>query len=130
MNSDQWQLISWIFLVLGLLLLILTVFLAARYKVVANLVSEMKAKKRPSEPLKEVHSTAMVAKGSVTETAVNNGSDEDYITVVVGRKKAETVNDTIVVNRNNSTENNFRIIRNIIMINADPDVIDGHRSKR
>ena len=130
MNSYQWQLISWIFLAIGVLLLIMTVFLAARYKVVANLVSEIKAKKRPSEPLKEVHSAAMVAKGGVTETAVNNGNDEDYITVVVGKKKVETVNDTIVVNRNNSSENDFRILRNIIIINADPDVIDEHRSKR
>lgn len=130
MNSYQWQLISWIFLVIGILLLILTVFIAARYKVVANLVSEIKAKKHPSEPLKEVHSAAMVAKGSVTETVVDNENDTDYITVVVGKKKSEPVNDTIVVNRSNGSENDFRILRNIIMINADPDVIDGHRSKR
>lgn len=129
MNSSQWQLISMVFLGIGVLLLICTVYLAARYKVVANLVSEIRSKKSPSEPLKEVHSAAMVAKGSVTETAVNSGNDEDYITVVVGKKKADTVNDTIVVSKNNGSESDFRIIRNIIVINADPDAIDDRRSK-
>ncbi|MCR5600876.1 MAG: hypothetical protein K6G33_09085 [Ruminococcus sp.] len=130
MDSHSWQMISQIFLWLGILLLICTVVIAARYKVVANLVSEIKAKKSPSEPLKEVHSAVMSGSGSVTETAVNAQNDDENITVVVGRKKAETVNDTIVVSRNNSPENDFRIIRNIIVINADPDVIDDRRSKK
>ncbi len=130
MDSHSWQMISQIFLWLGILLLICTVVIAARYKVVANLVSEIKAKKSPSEPLKEVHSAVMSGSGSVTETAVNAQNDDDNITVVVGRKKAETVNDTIVVSRNSGPENDFRIIRNIIVINADPDVIDDRRSKK
>ena len=130
MNSYQWHLISVIFLAIGVILLICAVLIAARYKVVANLISEVKAKNRPSEPLKEVHSAAAADKGGVTETAVNNGDDDDYITVVVGNKKTGPVNDTIVLSKNNSSLNDFRILRNIIMINADPDVIDEHRSKR
>ena len=130
MNSYQWHLISVIFLAIGVILLICAVLIAARYKVVANLISEVKAKNRPSEPLKEVHSAATADKGGVTETAVNNGDDDDYITVVVGNKKTGPVNDTIVLSKNNSSLNDFRILRNIIMINADPDVIDEHRSKR
>jgi hypothetical protein len=42
----------------------------------------------------------------------------------VGKKKKEEVSDTIVVNKGKDKKNDFRIIRNIIVINADPDVID------
>ena len=128
MDSFYWQIISVVFLIIGILLLLFTAYLAARYKVVGNLVSEIKAKKHPSETITEFHPAVMERAGSVTETIANNADitdDDDYITVVVGKKKADTMNDTIVVSRNDAAENDFRIIRNIISINADPDVIDG-----
>ena len=45
MDSFYWQIISVVFLIIGILLLLFTAYLAARYKVVGNLVSEIKAKK-------------------------------------------------------------------------------------
>ena len=53
--------------------------------------------------------------------------DSSMITVVVGKKKTEDISDTIVVGNNKDKKNDFRIIRNIIVINADPDVIDDNR---
>ncbi len=130
MDSSYWQIISVVFLIIGILLLLFAAYLAARYKVVGNIVSEIKAKKHTSEPITEFHSADMVRRSSMPETVVDNVKEnfyDDNITTVVGKTKSDTVNDTVVVSRNSSADSDFRIIRNIILINADPDVIDEHR---
>ena len=130
MDSSYWQIISVVFLIIGILLLLFAAYLAARYKVVGNIVSEIKAKKHTSEPITEFHSADMVRRSSMPETVVDNVKEtfyDDNITTVVGKTKTDTVNDTVVVSRNSSADSDFRIIRNIILINADPDVIDEHR---
>jgi hypothetical protein len=130
MNSFQWQIISQIFLGIGIVLMLTAVMLAARFKVISNTVSEIRSRKSSAEPAEKVHSAAMSIRPLDNENDTAAGDDEadsGMITVVVGKKKKEDINDTIVVGNNKDKQNDFRIIRNIIVINADPDVIDGHR---
>ena len=130
MNSFQWQIISQIFLGIGIVLMLTAVMLAARFKVISNTVSEIRSRKSSAEPAEKVHSAAMSIRTFDNEDDTAAGDDEadsGMITVVVGKKKKEDISDTIVVGNNKDKKNDFRIIRNIIVINADPDVIDGNR---
>jgi hypothetical protein len=130
MNSFQWQIISQIFLGIGIVLMLTAVMLAARFKVISNTVSEIRSRKSSAEPAEKVHSAAMSIRPLDNENDTAAGDDEadsGMITVVVGKKKKEDINDTIVVGNNKDKQNDFRIIRNIIVINADPDVIDDNR---
>ena len=130
MNSFQWQIISQIFLGIGIVLLLTAVMLAARFKVISNTVSEIKARKSPAEPAEKVHSAAMSIRtfDNADDIGMSDEAiDSSMITVVVGKKKKEDISDTIVVGNNKDKKNDFRIIRNIIVINADPDVIDDNR---
>jgi len=128
MNSFEWQIISQIFLGIGIVLLLTAVMLAARFKVISNTVSEIRSKNSPAEPAEKVHSAAMSIRTFNDNTDGLGSLDDEIesgnITVVVGKKKKEEVSDTIVVNKGKDKKNDFRIIRNIIVINADPDVID------
>ena len=63
----------------------------------------------------------------VSDIPTEEEIDSGQITVVVAKKKQENISDTIVISNNDEKKKDFRIIRNIIVINADPDVIDGHR---
>lgn len=130
MNSFQWQIISQIFLGIGIVLMLTAVMLAARFKVISNTVSEIRSRKSSAEPAEKVHSAAMSIRPLDNENDTAAGDDEadsGMITVVVGKKKKEDINDTIVVGNNKDKQNDFIIIRNIIVINADPDVIDDNR---
>lgn len=134
MTSFEWQIISQIFLGIGIVLLLTAFMLAARFKVISNTVSEIRSRKSPAEPADKVHSAAMSIR-TLNENADALGPadeelDSSMITVVVGRKKQEEISDTIVVGNNKDKENDFRIIRNIIVINADPDVIDDNRRNK
>ena len=69
--------------------------------------------------------------------ALADADDEEFreelekgeITVVVAPKKEETADATVVVSVEGE-EGDFRMTRNILVINADPDVIDSKwRSK-
>ncbi|WP_028518228.1 hypothetical protein [Ruminococcus flavefaciens] len=130
MNSFQWQIISQIFLGIGIVLMLTAVMLAARFKVISNTVSEIRSRKSSTEPAEKVHSAAMSIRTFENEDDPAAGDDEadsGMITVVVGKKKKEDISDTLVVGNNKDKKNDFRIIRNIIVINADPDVIDDNR---
>ena len=131
MGAFEWQIISDIFLGIGIVLLLTAFMIAARYKVISNTVSEIRSRKSPAGPVEKVQLAAIDIRSldsrasgiDPTEDEIESGQ----ITVVVGKKKKEVANDTVVVGNGSDKKNDFRIIRNIIVINADPDVIDDHR---
>ncbi|MDD7516496.1 hypothetical protein [Ruminococcus flavefaciens] len=131
MTSFQWQIISEIFLGIGIVLMLTAFMIAARYKVISNTVSEIRSRKNPAGPAENVHSAAMNIRSRdidiVSDIPTEEEIDSGQITVVVAKKKQENISDTIVISNNDEKKKDFRIIRNIIVINADPDVIDGHR---
>ena len=134
MTSFQWQIISEIFLGIGIVLMLTAFMIAARYKVISNTVSEIRSRKNPAGPAENVHSAAMNIRSRdidiVSDIPTEEEIDSGQITVVVAKKKQENISDTIVISNNDEKKKDFRIIRNIIVINADPDVIDGHRKNK
>ena len=61
---------------------------------------------------------------------IDDNKDGDIITVVVGHKPKDNISDTVVVGTTTGGQNDFRIVRNILLINADVDVIDNGGRKR
>ncbi|SHM73000.1 hypothetical protein [Ruminococcus flavefaciens] len=134
MTSFEWQIISQIFLGIGIVLLITAFMIVARFKVISNTISEIRSRKSPAVPVENVHSAAINMRTVSNNTAVPDITEDEIasgnITVVVGKKKQQDISDTLVVANNKDKKNDFRMIRNIIVINADPDVIDGNRRNK
>lgn len=134
MTSFEWQIISQIFLGIGIVLLITAFMIVARFKVISNTISEIRSRKSPVVPVENVHSAAINMRTVSNNTAVPDITEDEIasgnITVVVGKKKQQDISDTLVVANNKDKKNDFRMIRNIIVINADPDVIDGNRRNK
>lgn len=127
MDSYYWDIISYIFLGIGLVLLLIAFIIAARFKVISNTVSEIRSRRGVAEPVDNALSAAMNNRSQEIEGAAGDVVDSGLITTVVGQKKADNTGDTIVIANDKDKKNNFKIIRNIIVINADPDVIDDNR---
>ena len=134
MDSFYWEILSEIFLGIGIVLLLVAVFLAFRYRIISNIISDVASQKRiPAIPDMPPPVTPEFSKDTVGDYPVITGSSEPFadesgeITVVVARgKKQADDGATVVVDRaEEGKESDFRITRNIILINADPDVIDG-----
>jgi hypothetical protein len=124
--------ISWICLGIGLFMLLITIIVAIRFRVISNFVSELTEKKGSSDPLTASSSatagmSVRTGEGSVGADASQEEKDEDIITTVVGSKPRENISDTVVVGGKNGGSDDFRIIRSILLINADVDVIDEYR---
>ena len=135
MNSNDWQMISWICLGIGLFMLLITLIVAIRFRVISNFVSELTEKKGSSDPLTASSSatagmSVRTGEGSVGADASQEEKDEDIITTVVGSKPRDNISDTVVVGGQKGGSDDFRIIRSILLINADVDVIDEHRSNK
>lgn len=127
MDSYYWDIISYIFLGIGLVLLLIAFIIAARFKVISNTISEIRSRRGVAEPVDNALSVAMSIRSHELDGAAVEAVDSGLITTVVGQKKAENTSDTIVIANDKDKKNNFKIIRNIIVINADPDVIDDNR---
>ncbi|MBP5433461.1 hypothetical protein [Ruminococcus sp.] len=131
MSSFYWQILSEIFLGIGVVLMLTAVLIAARYRIVSGMISELRAGKNTAQ-------SSMAAPRARTDPmALADADDEEFreelekgeITVVVAPKKEETADATVVVSVEGE-EGDFRMTRNILVINADPDVIDSKwRSK-
>ncbi len=133
MNSFYWQLISQISLGIGLVLLLVAVIIAIRFRVISNLVSELTSKGGTAEKGLQTPSVSMSMRASDEFFAGDNSDDNkdgDIITVVVGHKPKDNISDTVVVGTTTGGQNDFRIIRNVLLINADVDVIDNGGKKR
>ncbi|WP_303824957.1 hypothetical protein [Ruminococcus flavefaciens] len=129
MDSFEWQVLSEIFLGIGIVLFIAALFLTIRYRVISNLISDMKERKLSPGPVR--------AQGSFTrdmidaEEELSSEADADAEgpwTVVVAPKKEESSDGTVVV-RKKDDEEQFIVTSNIVVINADVDVIDNGRRK-
>ena len=133
MDSVFWQTLSYITLSLGLLLLAVAAVLAVRYKIFSLVLSEFRSKEAtemdmaPETPV----SLEMPQLRETPSAAVNERKDtadeSDNVTMVVAKKKPDKGDMTFVVSRKSSAveKEDFRITRNILLINADPDVVDG-----
>ncbi|MBR3667196.1 MAG: hypothetical protein IKN66_08580 [Ruminococcus sp.] len=133
MNSFYWQLISQISLGIGLVLLLVAVIIAIRFRVISNLVSELTSKGGTAEKGLQTPSVSMSMRASDEFFAGDNSDDNkdgDIITVVVGHKQKDNISDTVVVGTTTGGQNDFRIVRNVLLINADVDVIDNGGKKR
>ena len=128
MDSFEWQVLSEIFLGIGIVLFIAALFLTIRYRVISNLISDMKERKLSPGPVR--------AQGSFTRTKIDaeelsseaDADAEGPWTVVVAPKKEESSDGTVVV-RKKDDEEKFIVTSNIVVINADVDVIDNGRRK-
>ena len=87
MNSFYWQLISQISLGIGLVLLLVAVIIAIRFRVISNLVSELTSKGVTAEKGLQTPSVSMSMRASDEFFAGDNSDDNkdgDIITVDVG----------------------------------------------
>ena len=127
MSSFYWQIISDIFLGIGIVLLITAVLIALRFRIVSGVISEIRSKNSIPAPVRTTPSMKIdITGGTSRNTAVDDVPEEPdsgEITVVVARRNdAEDDGATVVVG--NGRKDDFRITNNIIVINADPDMID------
>ncbi|EWM54435.1 hypothetical protein [Ruminococcus flavefaciens] len=137
MNSFYWQVISYISLGLGIVMILIALFIAVRFGVFANLFSGLMAKKTISDPIAATNTTSNILSLKTErdmyereKASADEGKDDDIITVVIGKKSKENISDTIVVANGSDSNSDFRIIKNVLLINADVDVIDDHRRNR
>ena len=133
MNSFYWQLISQISLGIGLVLLLIAVIITIRFRVISNLVSEFTSKGVTAEKglqTQSVSRSMRVSDEIFADENIDDNKDGDIITVVVGHKPKDNISDTVVVGTTTGGQNDFRIVRNILLINADVDVIDSGGRKR
>ena len=130
MDSYDWQILSHIFLGIGIVLFIAALILAIRYRVISNLISDIKVRKMSSEPLRATSTINLSLRSTDPELSAPPESDEDGPwTVVVAPKQEEFTDGTVVVGNNKNSESDFIITSNIVVINADVDVIDNGRRK-
>ena len=132
MDSVFWQVLSYITLSLGLLMLIVAAILAVRYKIFSMIFSDFRTKESTEIEMAAESTLSLDLPESSMERApvsrtVNNDSDgSDNVTMVVSRKKQDKGDMTVVVSRKpaGGKADDFRITRNVLLINADPDVVD------
>ena len=127
MESFHWQIISQISLGIGVVLLLAALFIAIKFRVISNIVSEISAKggraAAEAVPSPSV-SRSLRAEENFFSEDLSDNKDGDIITVVVGQKKNEDISDTVVVGTKTDSQEDFRIVRNILLINADVEAID------
>lgn len=130
MGSFSWQIISEIFLGIGIVLLISALVLTVRYRVISNMISDIRVRKMSPEPFRAAPSMTIDLKSAETGASQQPAGDEEGPwTVVVASKQEETGDGTVVVGKKESPVSEFNITSNIIVINADVDVIDNGRRK-
>ena len=130
MDSFDWQIISEIFLGISIVLFISALILTIRYRVISNMISDIKVRKMSPEPFRAPSSISLSLRSTDSELSAPPESDEDGPwTVVVAPKQEGTTDGTVVVGNNKSSESDFVITSNIVVINADVDVIDNGRRK-
>lgn len=131
MDSYDWQILSHIFLGIGIVLFIAALILTIRYRVISNLISDIKVRKMSPEPLKAASTINLSLRSTDPELSAPPESDEDgpWTVVVAPVQDEENIDSTVVVGNNKNSESDFIITSNIIVINADVDVIDNGRRK-
>ncbi|HOA00409.1 hypothetical protein [Ruminococcus sp.] len=133
MSSFDWQVVSQISLGIGLVLLLAALVIAVRFRVISNLVSELTSKGGRAEPASQSPSVSRSLRASENmafDDQSDDNKDGDIITVVVGHKKKENISDTVVVGTKTDSGSDFRIVRNVLLINADVEAIDDHGRDR
>ncbi|MBP5580665.1 hypothetical protein [Ruminococcus sp.] len=131
MDSYDWQILSHIFLGIGIVLFIAALILTIRYRVISNLISDIKVRKMSPEPLKAASTINLSLRSTDPELSAPPESDEDgpWTVVVAPVQDEENIDSTVVVGNNKNSESDFIITSNIVVINADVDVIDNGRRK-
>ena len=131
MDSYDWQIISRIFLGISIVLFISALILTIRYRVISNMISDIKVRKMSPEPFRAPSSINLSLRSTDSELSAPPESDEDgpWTVVVAPKQEEEDMDGTVVVGNNNSSESDFIITSNIVVINADVDVIDNGRKK-
>ena len=130
MESFDWKILSEIFLGIGIVLSVSAIILAIRYRVISNLISDMKVGKMSPEPFRTPSTITLSLRSTDAEPSAPPDSDEEGPwTVVVAPKQEEDTDGTVVVGNNRNSGKDFTVTSNIIVINADVDVIDKGRKK-
>ncbi len=126
MSSFYWQIISDIFLGIGIVLFVTALLIALRFRVISGIISEIRSRNSVPAPVRSTPSMKIDITGGnsrkAAEEDVFDGNDSGEITVVVARRNDTADDATVVVG--NSGQEDFRITNNILVINADPDIID------
>lgn len=127
MSSFYWQILSEIFLGIGVVLMLTAILIAARYRIVSGMISELRAGKITASNAGTVPQIMNDIKdiAGAEEEELRRELENGEITVVVAPKKEEETDATVIVS-NEDKNSDFRITRNILVINADPDVIDSN----
>lgn len=130
MDSFDWKIISDIFLGIGIILFIAAVILTIRYRVISNMISDLKVGKMSPEQFRTPSAITLSLRSTDAGLSAPPESDEDGPwTVVVAQKQEENTDSTVVVGNKKSSAGDFAITSNIVVINADVDVIDNGRKK-
>lgn len=130
MDSYDWQIISRIFLGISIVLFISALILTIRYRVISNMISDIKVRKMSPEPFRAPSSINLSLRSTDSELSAPPESDEDGPwTVVVAPKQEENTDGTVVVGNKKGSAGDFSITSNIVVINADVDAIDNGRKK-
>ena len=130
MDSFDWKILSEIFLGIGIVLFSAAVILTIRYRVISNLISDLKVGKMSPEPFRTPSAITLSLRSTDAVLSAPPESDEDGPwTVVVAPKQEENTDGTIVVGNKKGSAGDFSITSNIVVINADVDAIDNGRKK-
>lgn len=132
MDSFYWQIISDIFLGIGLILLFTALFLTIRYRVISNLISDLRVGKMAPEPVITPSSITIDLRNAEAGLNGDASSEEEEgpWTVVVAPKQEESGDGTVVVGKSkDGAKSEFNITSSILVINADVDVIDSGRKR-
>ncbi len=129
MNMIFWRVISNISLVLGIILMIAAIALAFRYKIFSMILSDSGKKTAAERSSDTVTPIILKIPERDTETeympaAGAESGPDDNATMVVRKKKNRSADSVIGGNRTEEKKEDFVITRNILVISADPDVVD------
>ena len=125
MSSFYWQILSEIFLGIGIVLLLTAILIAARFRIISGLVSELRAGRNAPAPVMAATSEKSIRSGEAdVHGDPGDGLEEGEITVVVAPKSGKAADDSTVVV--GSGKDDFRITHSILVISGDPDVIDNN----
>ncbi|WP_295079543.1 hypothetical protein [Ruminococcus sp.] len=127
MSSFYWQILSEIFLGIGIVLMLTAILIAARYRIVSGMISELRSGRSTASHAVTVPQVMndITDIAGAEEEELRRELENGEITVVVAPKKDDETDATVIVN-NEDKNSDFRITRNILVINADPDVIDSN----
>jgi len=129
MNMIFWRVISNISLVLGIILMIAAIALAFRYKIFSMILSDS-GKKTAAERSSDTVTPIILkiperdTKAEYMPAAGAESGPDDNATMVVRKKKNRSADPVIGGNRTEEKKEDFVITRNILVISADPDVVD------